>query len=241
MSKPSNKTIILTGIIVAVMAVSILIYALVFAKTDAIAPPQTAEVTQAPNEITVTEYDPATAEQWIKDAVAHRTLGDENAPITIIDFSSLSCSHCADFHLKVLPELKKEYIDTGKAKLVFADFPLNLPALQATALTRCITDKDAYFAMIDQLFRTQTEWGATDNARGNLINAVKFSGLSREDAAKCIDNPVLISGLLQQQDEAKTKYSIQSTPTFILLKGDKTDKVQGAVPLADFKAALDKL
>ena len=242
MSKPIQKNVIIAIIVIAILAVAAIIYGMVFVTSKTTQPAeQTQTDTTNPNEVTVTEYDPATAEQWVKDALVERTMGDEKAPVTIIDYSSLTCPHCADFHLKTLPQVKKDYIDTGKAKLVFSDFPLNLPALQATAMTRCIKDNDAYFAMIEQLFRTQSEWGASQNARDGLINSVKFSGLSREEAAKCIDSQQLISGLLQHMDEGKTKNSVNSTPTFVLIKGDKTEKVQGAVPYADFKAAMDKL
>ena len=185
------------------------------------------------------DYDAKTAEPWVVEAMRNRSIGKDSAPITMYDFSSLSCPHCADFHANILPQLKKDYIDTGKMKLVFIDFPLNLPALQATALSRCIKDDEAYFGFIDQLFRTQKDWAMTDNAKASLIGTIKFTGLSREDAERCIDNQQLTAGILAQLDEMKNKYQIDSTPTFVLNDGKAT--VKGAETYDHFKAAIDPL
>lgn len=187
----------------------------------------------------LTEYDPATAEPWVVEAMRDRVLGDPNAPVTMLDYSSLTCPHCADFHTNILPQLKNDYIDTGKVKLVFVDFPLNMPALQASALARCVKDDTAYFAYVDQLFRTQRQWGMTENAKNDLLGTIKFTGLSREDGARCIDNPQLISGILAKLEEAKSKYQIDSTPTFVLNDGKTI--VKGAETYDHFKAAIDPL
>lgn len=233
----SRKYLILTLIIVGILVVAGVVYATVFAPSapeDTAAPVAVTEETAAPAE-------GAPAADWVKAALVDRSLGDDNAPIVIYDFSSLTCPHCAHFHTETLPQVKKEYIDTGKARLVFADFPLNLPALQASALARCIEDNDAYFAFIDQLFRTQAQWGTTENARADLINAIKFSGLSRDDAARCIDDQTLTSGLVEKIDNARGEYSVQSTPTFVIVKDGKVvDKIEGAQPFENFKTALDK-
>lgn len=245
MSKLSRKYVILAAVTIGILLVAGLVYATVFAPTVPVTTPVTgteqASSEGATEEATLENFDPATAEEWIKAGLVDRTLGSDDAPITMYDFSSLTCPHCADFHAKTLPQLKKDYIDTGKVKLVFADFPLNLPALQAATLARCVTDKDAYFAFIDELFRTQAKWGMSNDARNDLLNATKFSGLSREDAARCLDSKHLTAGMLQKIDENRTKYNLNSTPTFIFVKDERQEKVEGAQPIEQFKAAIDKL
>ncbi len=244
MTNFSRKYVVIALITVAILAVAGIIYSVAFQ------PPSTVNTTTAQTEEAVAPeqeaaapdtYDEATAPDWVKKALEDRVMGSEDAPITMIDNSSLTCPHCADFHLNTLPQIKKDYIDTGKVKLVFGDFPLNLPALQASALARCVEGTDAYFAFIEQLFRTQEQWGASENARNDLLNATKFSGLSREDAARCLDDKQLTAGLLQKIDKTRTDYSINSTPTFVLIKDGHTEKVEGALPYKDFKAALDKM
>lgn len=187
----------------------------------------------------IVDYDEAKAPQWVKDALKERSLGSASAPVTVEDFSSLTCPHCAHANEESIPQLKKEYVDTGKVRLIMRDFPLNVPALQASVLARCISDNDAYFAFIDQLFRTQAQWGETNNAKPALLNSLKFSGLSREDALKCLNEPYMYAGVLQQMDDAKTKYKIESTPTFVINEGKA--EVRGAQPYEEFKKAIDPL
>lgn len=187
----------------------------------------------------VVDYDEAKAPQWVKDALKERSLGSETAPVVVEDFSSLTCPHCAQANEGSVQQLKKEYVDTGKVRFVMRDFPLNVPALQAAALARCISDNEAYFAFIDQLFRTQSQWGETANAKPALLANLKFTGLSREDALKCLNEPMLYAGILKQMDEAKTAYKIESTPTFIINEGKA--KVRGAQSFEEFKNAIDPL
>lgn len=244
MSKP-NKTIVIALIaLVLVVLIGGGVYALNQQPAGDAAEPLAATENAAPAadaaaEAPVLNYDPKTAEPWVVAAMRNRVLGDANAPITMIDYSSLTCPHCADFHTNILPQIKKDYIDTGKLKLVFVDFPLNLPALQASSVARCIEDDTAYFAYIDQLFRTQKQWGMTENAKNDLLGTIKFTGLDRETASKCIDSPQLTAGLLANMDEAKNKYQVNSTPTFVLNDGKAI--VQGAETYDHFKAAIDPL
>ena len=91
-------------------------------------------------------------------------IGDKNAPVTIIEYASLSCSHCADFHNNTLGDLKKEYVDTGKARIVFRNFPFNYPALLGSMVLRCIPE-DVRYDYMNALFQLQPKWVVRDNAR----------------------------------------------------------------------------
>lgn len=243
MSKPSKHVLIIGAL--GILIVAVLAFAVWGPRsTLQTTPEQTAEnaASQTPQVVTeppppdIIEYDEAKAPDWVKEALKDRVLGNPSAPVTIEDFSSLTCPHCADFHTEVLPQLHQEYIETGKVKLIFSDFPLNLPALQASALSRCIKDDEAYFAYLDQLYATQSSWGQTENARSPLLNTIKFTGLSREEGEKCIDDQMLISGILDKMGKNGEKHNIDSTPSFVL--NGKT-VIRGAQPYESFKSAID--
>src|SRR6201998_2531962 len=108
-----------------------------------------------------------------------RILGNADAPITIIEYASLTCPHCAHFTNEVLPELKKKWIDTGKAKLVLRDYPLDEPALRAAMIARC-APADRYYAYIDTFFEAQEKWVTARDYRDALARLVKLGGMSRE-------------------------------------------------------------
>src|SRR5438552_9942528 len=105
-----------------------------------------------------------------------RILGKADAPITIIEYASLTCPHCAHFDVDVLPKLKEKWIDTGKAKLVFRDFPLDQSALLAATVARC-EPSDKFYGFIDALFKTQGEWGAAKDPRAGLQNLAQLGGM----------------------------------------------------------------
>ncbi|WP_247881171.1 DsbA family protein [Skermanella sp. TT6] len=174
------------------------------------------------------------------DPLSERVLGDPNAPITILEYSSLTCPHCASFHANTLPQLKKDYIDTGKAKLVFRDFPFDRAALQASMLARC-SNPERYFGFLDVLFKSQNKWaGASDPAQA-LAQTGKLAGVGEQQFQACMGNEALANKLIERRLEAEQKYQVQSTPTFVILRGDATEKIVGAQPIAEFARVLDKL
>jgi len=171
-------------------------------------------------------------------AMADRVLGDANAPVTMFDFSSLTCPHCADFHKETLPRLKEKYIDTGKLKLVFRDFPLDRNALHAAMLARC-ADPKRYYGFLDVLFKSQGTWGRAADPLKALAQIGALGGVSQADFDACMANKELQDALLQRMLEAQKKYLVQSTPTFIL--NDGAEKVDGAQPIEKFQEAIDRL
>jgi protein-disulfide isomerase len=151
-------------------------------------------------------------------------MGKADAPVTIIEYSSLSCPHCATFHKDVFPELKTKYIDTGKVRYILREFPLNESALAGTVIARCL-EPSRYFAFIHLLFQKQADWAFKEDALTPLKAYAKQAGLSEDEFNKCIDNEALQKGILAIRDEGQKK-GVNATPSFfvngMLLKGAPT-------------------
>jgi protein-disulfide isomerase len=142
-------------------------------------------------------------------------LGNPNAPVTIIEYASLTCSHCAQFHNEVLPKLKERYIAPGKVRLIYRDFPLDQTALAAAALAHC-AGPERYFSMIEVLFETQGNWARADDPIVALKQLGKLGGLSDESMNACFADEKLTNGILQGRLAGQNEYKIGSTPTFII-------------------------
>ena len=165
-------------------------------------------------------------------------IGNVNAPITIIEYASMSCNHCANFHNNTLPDLKKEYIDTGKVKYVFRDFPYNYPALLGSMVMRCIPSEVRYDYM-NALYKLQNMWVVRENAitRQELYKIMQTGGMTKEKFDTCLSNVDLENKILQEVIAAQSEFNIRSTPSFLingdLLEGDKSIKV--------FRQIIDKI
>jgi protein-disulfide isomerase len=153
-------------------------------------------------------------------------LGNPDAPVTIIEYSSLSCPHCAAFHKDVLPQLKSEYIDKGKLRYVVREFPLNEAALAGSVVARCL-DSSRYFAFVDLLFSKQEDWAFKDDGLTPLKQLAKQAGLPEEQFNKCIDDESLQKKILAVRDQG-SKEGVNATPSFFvngkLVKGAATLK-----------------
>ena len=163
-------------------------------------------------------YAPTTgvaANLHLADALNERVLGNPSAPITIVEYASLTCSHCKSFHQDVLPALMKAYIETGKAKLVFRDFPLDGLALRASMMARC-APTDRYFKYIDVLFRTQSTWATDSDPLVALARVGKLGGMNQTDFDACMKDEDLFNGILRSRQVASIEFSIEGTPTFII-------------------------
>jgi protein-disulfide isomerase len=144
-----------------------------------------------------------------------QALGDPNAPVTIIEYASLTCPHCAQFHEDVLPELKERYIAPGKVRLVFRDFPLDQRALAAASLAHC-AGPERYFGFIDVLFETQESWARADDYLAALKRLGKLGGLSEAEMDACFADEDLTNRILQSRLDAQNQYDVSSTPSFII-------------------------
>jgi protein-disulfide isomerase len=142
-------------------------------------------------------------------------LGNPEAPITIIEYASLTCPHCAEFDKSVLPQIKQTYIDTGKAKLVYRDFPLDGVALKASMVARCLPG-DRFFPFVDGLFRQQSSWAYGGDPKVGLLRMARLAGMSQESFDKCFDDKTLEDAVLQERLEGSRQFDIQGTPTLIV-------------------------
>lgn len=161
--------------------------------------------------------------------------GDANAPITMIEYSSLSCPHCARFQRDVLPQIKKDFIDTGKVKLIQRDFPLNKPAVQAAQFAHCAGPM-RYFAVVNLLFQTQDQW-LTENATDKLAEIAATAGMNRQDFDACLANKDVETKIVASRKAGEDAFGINATPTFII----NGVKVEGEQSYDDLKALFAKL
>jgi protein-disulfide isomerase len=143
-----------------------------------------------------------------------RQLGPDNAPVTIIEYASMTCPHCANFHKTVLPELKKRYIDNGKVRLIFREFALNPLDAGAIMLARCL-DKDKYFPFVDVLFQQQDKW-VVQKPIEPLLAIAKQAGFSKESFDACLKNQKLLDNIESQRNRASEKFGVNSTPTLFI-------------------------
>ena len=165
-----------------------------------------------------------------------RILGNPDAPITIVEYASLTCPHCAHFTNEVLPELKKRWVDTGKAKLILRDYPLDEPALRAAMIARC-APPDRYYAFVDTFFGSQEKWVTARDYRDALARLVKLGGMSREEFDNCLKNTTLENKIVEGRLIASKELDVNSTPTFFI----NGAKFTGAPTVEEFDKALSGL
>jgi protein-disulfide isomerase len=173
-----------------------------------------------------------------------RVMGSPDAPVTIIEFASMTCPHCAAFNVITFPQIKEEYIDTGKVKFIFREFPLDGVASIASALARCQTG-DNYFSFIDLIFHNQQEWitavqGGEQTQEGvqeSLVPYARIAGLGREQAIACMQDPQNQAAVEENWSEAQNQYNISSTPGFVI----NGTTYSGAMPIEQFREIIDPL
>ena len=164
-----------------------------------------------------------------------RILGKADAPITIFEYASFTCPHCADFDQNVLPKVKAEWIDSGKARLIFRDFPLDQAAVRAAMLARC-APPDQFYAFVDVLFRSQANWAVGGKVDDALSKIAKVSGMSDEQFAACMKDEAVQKRVLDGRLQAEQQYKVESTPTFFV----NGVRVVGALPYPEFEKALNQ-
>jgi len=165
-------------------------------------------------------------------------LGPDNAPVTITEFASMTCPHCAVFSEKVFPRIKKEYIDTGKVRYIFREFPLDIKAAAGSMLARCIANGDAskYFAVTDMLFRLQSEW-VMNNTTEALVRIGKQAGFSQQQVDACLKDQALLDKIAADQKYASEVLKIDSVPTFFI----NGERIQGETSFEEFAKKIDSL
>jgi protein-disulfide isomerase len=165
-------------------------------------------------------------------------IGSDKAPVTIIEYASMTCPHCAHFSETTFPELKKRYIDTGKARFIFREFPLDKLAAAGFMLARCASKDgggERYMAVVETLFAKQQEWAIPDNPVPPLKNIAKQFGFTEESFNACLTNQSTMNGISATRDRAATKLGVSSTPTFFV----NGKKVSGDVSIETLEKEID--
>jgi protein-disulfide isomerase len=171
--------------------------------------------------------------------MSERSLGKATAPIKVDEFVSLTCSHCAEFYTATLPTLEKNYVDTGKVRIVMHDYPLDGISLKAAAVARCMPD-DEYFPFIKTLFSAQMSWAfGGGNPEANLIQYAKLGGLTEDKAKACANDAKLQDAIIAERTDASAKYKVTATPTFVV--NDGAEVINGAQSAEAFAAVFDRL
>ena len=160
------------------------------------------------------------------------SLGDPKAPNTVIEYASMTCTHCQRFNAEVFKPFKAKYIDTGKVYYIFRDFPLDPLATSAIMLAHC-APPDRFFALVDLLFQKQKDWAFVDDPKTALFSLVKQAGFTQESFDACLTNQKMLDGVNSVRDRAASKLGVNATPTFFI----NGKKKEGEQTLED----LDKL
>jgi protein-disulfide isomerase len=165
-------------------------------------------------------------------------LGPANSPVTITEYASMTCPHCANFNESVFPKIKSEYIDTGKIRYVFREFPLDIKAAAGSMLARCIAKDDApkYFAVIDLLFRQQNDW-VVKNTTETLTRIGKQAGLSQQAVEDCLKDQALLDKIAADQKFANEVLKVNSTPTFFI----NGEMLKGETSFEEFSKRINSL
>lgn len=165
-------------------------------------------------------------------------LGPANASVTVTEFASMTCPHCAAFTEEVFPKIKSEYIDSGKIRFVFREFPLDIKAAAGSMLARCIAKDDSakYFAVIDMLFKQQNEW-VLKNTTETLTRIGKQAGLSQQAVEDCLKDQALLDKIVADQKFAAEVLKVNSTPTFFI----NGEMIKGEAKFEEFDKKIKSL
>ena len=166
-------------------------------------------------------------------------MGDENAPVTVIEYMSLTCPHCANFHIDTLPDVMKNYVDTGKVRFIFRDYPLDGTAYQAAIVTHCMAEAGArrYYGFVQILFQQQQRWATARDPLAEVAKLARIGGMNQQSFDACLENETYASGVLLARTQGETEYEIQSTPSFVI----NGRVVPGGMSYEEFSRAIDPL
>ena len=163
-------------------------------------------------------------------------LGDPDAPVTVIEYFSLTCPACRWFHQNIFNPLKRDYVDAGTVRFVARDFPLNLPAVQAAILAHC-AGRDRYFAFVDVLFETFDDWASARDYTEMLAQIGELGGVSRDRFDACLADTDLENSIFQSMASAQAEYDVNSTPTVIV----NGERYEGKMSFEAFARHIDRL
>ncbi|MBN9445442.1 MAG: DsbA family protein [Bosea sp.] len=164
-----------------------------------------------------------------------KSFGAADAPVTVIEYASLTCHHCMNFHTRTWPDLKAKYVDTGKVRFIIREFPLDPLAMAGFMLARC-AGEEKWYAVVDMFYRTQEGWAHSDKPLDGLTQAMRQAGMGKDGVEACLKREDLYLGIRQVSERGKS-FGVDSTPTFFV----DGEKHAGALTLAQFDAILAPL
>jgi protein-disulfide isomerase len=179
-------------------------------------------------------YVPPQQELMAAGPLGDRVLGKATAPVTVIEYVSLTCPHCANFHKTLFPRMKKEFIDTGKVRYIVREFPIGHMSGAAAIVNRCAPE-DKYFFLLNQFLTRQPEWVSQEVRPDALYSVAKSSGMTRETFDKCLSNQTIIDGLTEVKQRGR-QFGVIGTPTFFI----NGRKAQGEVTFDEIKAMIEQ-
>ncbi len=178
---------------------------------------------------------PSAAELEKAGPLGDVVMGEANAPVTIIEYASMTCGHCASFHNTTYPEMKKKYIDTGKVKYILREFPLDPLAAAGFMLARC-SGNDKYYPIVEMLFQKQNEW-VTQNPIPPLLALAKQMGFTQESFESCLKDQKILEAIENVRTHGAEKLGVASTPTFFI----NGKKVSGTLTMQELDKQLEPL
>jgi protein-disulfide isomerase len=198
-------------------------------------PPASTPATPAAVKVPESAGNVDMAELLKPGALPDKQLGKDDAKVTIVEYASMTCPHCAHFAATTFPELKTKYIDTGKARYILREFPFDPSAEAGFMLARC--SKDNYFPMVDVLFKQQANWVGVNNTKDALLQISKLAGFTQESFEACLTDQKLLDDVRSVQKRGANEFKVDSTPTFFI--NGKTYK--GAMSIEEISAIIDPL
>lgn len=169
------------------------------------------------------------------DPETDNIMGDPNAPVTVVEYSSLTCPHCANFHQMTVPDFKEKYVKTGKARYVIREFPLDQVAFAAAAIARC-AGKEKFFPFVTALYKNQSNWAVRDgNVAQALFDMAKQAGFTQETFNACLENKDVIDYIQESRRRGSEEFGVKATPT-IFVNGKK---LEGGNSLSDLEKAME--
>ncbi|WP_279481501.1 DsbA family protein [Aureimonas sp. SK2] len=239
---PRGARVLAAGLLTAGIALGGAVPA--FAQAETAAPAATAPAASTPaapqtNPSAATAPSPEgtvdVSKLMAPQALPDIVVGNADAPVTIVEYASMTCSHCRDFHVQSYPKIKADYIDTGKAKMILREFPFDPRALGAFMLARCAGD-DKRTAMVGVLFDQQREWAGAENASAALLKIAQLAGMTQDQFAACLKDTELQGKVVAVQTAGQNEFGVNATPTFFI----NGDKYSGALSADEMAAVIEK-
>jgi protein-disulfide isomerase len=188
-----------------------------------------AEIPQAAGDVDM-------AEVLKPGALPEMAIGKADAPVTVVEYMSMTCPHCAHFHNETFDKIKEKYVDTGKVRFIIREFPFDPRAAAAFMLARCAPN-GAYFPMVSMLFKQQETWASAEDGRTALLQMSKLAGFTQESFEKCLTDQKLLNDVNAVRERGAKDFGIDATPTFLI----NGKRYAGAMSVESMSALLDSL